>query len=230
MNIHPSLLRFCEFTSICCRHCVGSITYRRLAALQELIQCYLCLTWILTCVSPISPNPCILCYQVFGSVLIRLPHCCLHSSPSCSSPSETPLPTMFRMQLQVLKQRTGFFAVCSHQPLQLCWLCGGPFSPLPGEGNGYPLQYSCLENPMDKGAWQATVHGHRVRHDSAIDTFIFTFFLPLSVCIFWSLCPQARDQCVRAKKKGEKWALPFPLLLQWVPVPPVFPQPTEGCT
>ena len=28
----------------------------------------------------------------------------------------------------------------------------------PGEGNGYPLQYSCLENPMDRGAWQATVH------------------------------------------------------------------------
>ena len=27
-----------------------------------------------------------------------------------------------------------------------------------GEGNGYPLQYSCLENPMDRGAWQATVH------------------------------------------------------------------------
>ena len=31
----------------------------------------------------------------------------------------------------------------------------------PGEGKGYPLQYSCLENPMDRGAWQATVHrGH----------------------------------------------------------------------
>ena len=29
----------------------------------------------------------------------------------------------------------------------------------PGEGNGSPLQYSCLENPMDKGAWLATVHG-----------------------------------------------------------------------
>ena len=27
----------------------------------------------------------------------------------------------------------------------------------PGEGNGNPLQYSCLENPMDKGAWRATV-------------------------------------------------------------------------
>ena len=29
----------------------------------------------------------------------------------------------------------------------------------PGEGNGNPLQYSCLENPMDRGAWQAIVHG-----------------------------------------------------------------------
>ena len=29
----------------------------------------------------------------------------------------------------------------------------------PGEGNGYPLQYSCLENTMDRGAWWATVHG-----------------------------------------------------------------------
>ena len=29
----------------------------------------------------------------------------------------------------------------------------------PEEGNGSPLQYSCLENPMDRGAWPATVHG-----------------------------------------------------------------------
>ena len=29
----------------------------------------------------------------------------------------------------------------------------------PGEGNGNPLQYSCLEDPMDGGAWQARVHG-----------------------------------------------------------------------
>ena len=29
----------------------------------------------------------------------------------------------------------------------------------PGEGNGNPPQYSCLENPMDGGAWRATVHG-----------------------------------------------------------------------
>ena len=37
-----------------------------------------------------------------------------------------------------------------------------------GEGNGNPLQYSCLENPMDRGAWQAAVQGvARVRHNLA---------------------------------------------------------------
>ena len=35
----------------------------------------------------------------------------------------------------------------------------------PGEGNGHPLQYSCLENSMDKEAWWATVHGVTVRHN-----------------------------------------------------------------
>ena len=38
----------------------------------------------------------------------------------------------------------------------------------PGEGNDNPLQYSCLENSMNRGAWQATVHGvARVGHDLA---------------------------------------------------------------
>ena len=36
----------------------------------------------------------------------------------------------------------------------------------PGEGNDYPLQYSCLENSMDKETWSATVMGsQRIRHD-----------------------------------------------------------------
>ena len=40
----------------------------------------------------------------------------------------------------------------------------------PGEGNGNPLQYSCLGNPMDRGPWWATVHGvERVRHDLATE-------------------------------------------------------------
>ena len=33
-----------------------------------------------------------------------------------------------------------------------------------GEGNGNPLQYSCLENPMDKGSWWVTVHGVTKSH------------------------------------------------------------------
>ena len=36
----------------------------------------------------------------------------------------------------------------------------------PGEGNGNPLQYSCLENSMDRVAWRATIHGsQRIRHN-----------------------------------------------------------------
>ena len=35
----------------------------------------------------------------------------------------------------------------------------------PGEGNGYPLQYSCLENSMDRGAWCATVHVYTASND-----------------------------------------------------------------
>ena len=35
----------------------------------------------------------------------------------------------------------------------------------PGEGNGNPLQYSCLGNHMDRGAWQVTVHGDRKELD-----------------------------------------------------------------
>ena len=48
----------------------------------------------------------------------------------------------------------------------------------PGEGNGNPLQYSCLENSMDRGAWWATVHGVAKSRTRLSDlTFTFTFFL-----------------------------------------------------
>ena len=43
-----------------------------------------------------------------------------------------------------------------------------------GEGNGNPLQYSCLENPMDGGAWQATVHGVS-KSQTRLSDFTFTF-------------------------------------------------------
>ena len=43
-----------------------------------------------------------------------------------------------------------------------------------GEGNGTPLQYSCLENPMDGGAWKAAVHGV-ARSRTRLSDFTFTF-------------------------------------------------------
>ena len=43
--------------------------------------------------------------------------------------------------------------------MQETWVLIPGLGRSPGERNGNPLQYSCLENPMDRGAWWATVHG-----------------------------------------------------------------------
>ena len=43
-----------------------------------------------------------------------------------------------------------------------------------GEGNGTPLQYSCLENPMDRGAWWAAVH-RVAKSRTRLSNFTFTF-------------------------------------------------------
>ena len=61
-------------------------------------------------------------------------------------------------------------------------------------GNGNPLQYSCLVNSMDRGAWQATVHGVTNRHDWLTHTHcahnisrhhakIFTHIIPLNLAL-----------------------------------------------
>ena len=75
------------------------------------------------------------------------------------------------MQKKVLTEEQSFKIVMRHKAI-LCSLVGtesacsegdpgaipGP-GRSPGIGNSNPLQYSCLENPMDGGAWRATVHG-----------------------------------------------------------------------
>ena len=57
----------------------------------------------------------------------------------------------------------------------------------PGEGNGYPLQYPCLKNSMDRGAWLQSMGSQRVRHDWATNTFTlphyaWLLFLSSSLC------------------------------------------------
>ena len=87
--------------------------------------------------------------QEYWSGLPCLPHCFLgcaqipvHWISGTISSSTTPSPFAFN-----LSQNQGLFQ----------WVSSSYF--ITGEGNGNPLQYSCLENPMDRGAWQAMVHG-----------------------------------------------------------------------
>ena len=66
----------------------------------------------------------------------------------------------------------------------------GLSSTLVREGDGTPLQYSCLENPMDGGAWQAAVHGvakSRTRLSDFTFTFFFNFILFLNFHFHFSL-------------------------------------------
>ena len=60
----------------------------------------------------------------------------------------------------------------------------------PGEGNGNPLQYSCLENPIDGGAWWAIVHGVTKSRTQRSD-FTFTFLLIVKIVkYFHNRCPR----------------------------------------
>ena len=59
----------------------------------------------------------------------------------------------------------------------LCLLLCKPVASASGEGNGTPLQYSCLENPMDRGAWWAAVHGV-AKSQTQLSDFTFIFHFP----------------------------------------------------
>ena len=70
-----------------------------------------------------------------------------------------------------------------------------------GDGNGNPLQYSCLENSMDRGAWWATVHGsQRVGHDLATDAFtLYTILVCKGLAQLIPKCKMIRG------KSGRFW-------------------------
>ena len=71
-----------------------------------------------------------------------------------------------------------------------------------GEGNGTPLQYSCLENPMD-GAWWAAVHGV-AQSRTRLNDFTFTFHFSLS-CIGEGNGNSLQCSCLENPRDGGAW-------------------------
>ena len=59
----------------------------------------------------------------------------------------------------------------------------------PEIGNGTPLQYSCLRNPMGRGAWQATIHG-AAKSPIRLGTYIPHMYLPYLLALNMCLCIQ----------------------------------------
>ena len=84
-----------------------------------------------------------------------------------------------------------------------------------GEGNDTPLQYSCLENPMDGGAWWATVHGI-AKSQTRLSDFTFTFHfhaLEKKMAAHSTLCSPLcvkrrlikRRSCLENPRDGGAW-------------------------
>ena len=82
----------------------------------------------------------------------------------------------------------------------------------PGEGNGNPLQYSCLENPIDWGAWWAAVHGVTKSRTGLSDfTYLFKSQVSVVIIIFFLVSLQTITSLKR-KKKFWKFTSIFPFL------------------
>ena len=81
----------------------------------------------------------------------------------------------------------------------------------PGEGNDYPIQYSCLENSMDRRAWQATVHEvaesdmtEQLTYNSSVNIFTFLHFFPedTNFYLVWLPSPWRNSfniSCIRSR-------------------------------
>ena len=84
-----------------------------------------------------------------------------------------------------------------------------------GEGNGTPLQYSCLENPMDGGAWKAVVHGVAEGRTRLSDTsdFTLTFHFP---CIGEGNGNPLQSSCLESPRdRGAWWAAVYGVTQSW---------------
>ena len=93
-----------------------------------------------------------------------------------------------------------------------------------GEGNGTPLQYSCLENPMGGGAWKAAVHGVTEGRTQLSD-FTFTLLSPIWLCVTpWTAstfpCPSISSWVCSNSCPLIQWCQPT--ISSSTPTPPPF--------
>ena len=113
-----------------------------------------------------------------------------------------------------------------------------------GEGNGTPLQYSCLENPMDGGAWWAAVHGV-TKSWARLSDFTFTFHVHAwekemathSSILAWRI-PGTEEpgglQSMGSQRVGHNWATSLSLFTfmhwrrKWQPTPVFLPGESQG--
>ena len=78
------------------------------------------------------------------------------------------------------------------------------FALMEGEGSGTPLQYSCLENPTDRGAWRAAVHGV-AEGRTRLSDFTFTFHFP---ALEKEMATHSSVRAWRIPETGEPGGLP----------------------
>ena len=89
---------------------------------------------------------------------------------------EIPLKTRNRTTIWPSNPTTGHIPWENHKCKRFLYLSVAALFTIPRRRQWHPLQYSCLENPMDWGAWKAAVHGvARVGHDWATSLSLFTF-------------------------------------------------------
>ena len=93
-----------------------------------------------------------------------------HQYLNCTPTRRTWFLNTFQDSAQSDSEESGFFFVC----LFVCFVFLVWLYLEIGEGSGTPLQYSCLENPMDGGAWWAAVHGV-AKSRTRLSHFTFTF-------------------------------------------------------
>ena len=97
----------------------------------------------------------------------------------------------------------------------------------PGGGHGNPLQYSCLENPMDRGAWRAIAHG--VAKTQTQLEWLSTHFSPTPTCHPTNWRHSGKESSCQCRRHGfNPWVGKIPWRRKWQPTPVFLPGKFHG--